>query len=63
MKQITRLGYGILLGAIAISSTVSAQPPTFQPRFGVRYTTEGAGFDSFSSLEGFSPYSKTLVTI
>lgn len=59
MKSITLLGYGILLGAIAISSTATAQtpekPPTFQPRFGVRYTTEGAGFDAFSSLEGFLP--------
>ncbi|OCQ95773.1 hypothetical protein BCD64_10100 [Nostoc sp. MBR 210] len=59
MKLITLLGYGILLGAIAISSTAIAQtpepPPIFQPRFGVRYTTEGAGFDAFSSLEGFLP--------
>jgi Right handed beta helix region len=35
----------------ATPETISA----VQPRFGVRYTTEGAGFDSFFNLEGFVP--------
>lgn len=28
---------------------------SFSPRFGVRYTTEGAGVEAFTSLEGFVP--------
>lgn len=37
-------------------------PETFSiisPRFGVSFTTPGAGFDSFSSIEGFIPLSQT----
>src|SRR5690348_10177140 len=29
--------------------------PRFLPRFGVNYTTEGAGFDNFGSFEAFIP--------
>jgi hypothetical protein len=30
-------------------------PPTFNPRLGIRYTTEGAGFNPFVGFEGFVP--------
>ncbi len=59
----------LLLGTF--SSTVTAQTvddqtnpqsesadnvlPTFDPRFGIGYTTEGAGFDPFASFEVFVP--------
>jgi trimeric autotransporter adhesin len=33
----------------------SEAAPTFSPRFGVRYTTEGAGFRPYTSFEGFLP--------
>ena len=59
----------LLLGTF--SSTVTAQTvddqtnpqsesadnvlPTFDPRFGIGYTTQGAGFDPFASYEVFVP--------
>ncbi|HEY9798774.1 MAG TPA: right-handed parallel beta-helix repeat-containing protein, partial [Leptolyngbyaceae cyanobacterium] len=65
MKTFIQWGCVSLLWVIAIASTAKAQtpstestpqqPPIFTPRIGVRYTTEGAGFDSFTSLEGFLP--------
>jgi len=35
--------------------TAEITPPVFGPRVGVGYTTEGSGFESFTSFEGFVP--------
>ena len=54
------------LAPIATAQTVDDQtnpptesatnvPPTFNPRLGIRYTTEGAGFNPFVGFEGFVP--------
>ncbi|HLO86963.1 MAG TPA: right-handed parallel beta-helix repeat-containing protein [Nostocaceae cyanobacterium] len=42
----------------ALAQTVETAP-IFTPRVGVRYTTEGAGYESFSSFEGFLPVLQT----
>lgn len=61
MNNLQYLGYIAFLGVLVSASTVSAQTPAsttaqvFTPRVGVRYTTEGAGYESFSSFEGFLP--------
>ncbi|ODH02817.1 hypothetical protein A4S05_22315 [Nostoc sp. KVJ20] len=52
--------FGILASAsTAIAQTIPETAPIFTPRFGVRYTTEGAGYESFSSFEGFLPVLQT----
>jgi trimeric autotransporter adhesin len=58
MNNLQYLGCFALLGVLASASTAMAQTstaPTFTPRLGVRYTTEGSGYESFSSFEGFLP--------
>ncbi|MDZ8239902.1 MAG: right-handed parallel beta-helix repeat-containing protein [Nostoc sp. ChiQUE01a] len=64
MKNLKYLGCVTLFGILASASTAIAQTipepePIFTPRFGVRYTTEGAGYESFSSFEGFLPVLQT----
>jgi len=42
------------------TTTTSQNPPRFQTRAGVRYTSEGAGYeDGFTSFEGFFPITQT----
>ncbi len=71
MSKVTQLFYGswLLLVVLACplvaraqavpqeSRSVTTEPAasTFSPRFGLRYTTEGAGFAGFTSVEGFVP--------
>ncbi|MDZ8026777.1 MAG: right-handed parallel beta-helix repeat-containing protein [Nostoc sp. DedQUE11] len=64
MDNLKYLGCVTLLGILACASTAIAQTipepePIFSPRFGVRYTTEGAGYESFSTFEGFLPVLQT----
>ncbi|MBD2676566.1 MULTISPECIES: S-layer family protein [Nostoc] len=64
MNNLKYLGCVTLFGVLACASTAIAQTipepePIFSPRFGVRYTTEGAGYESFSSFEGFLPVLQT----
>ncbi|QMS88245.1 right-handed parallel beta-helix repeat-containing protein [Nostoc edaphicum CCNP1411] len=64
MNNFKYLGCITLFGILASASTAIAQTtpetePIFTPRFGVRYTTEGAGYESFSSFEGFLPVLQT----
>ncbi|MFN6496123.1 MAG: beta strand repeat-containing protein [Nostoc sp. DedQUE01] len=64
MDNLKYLGCVTLLGILACASTAIAQTipepePIFSPRFGVRYTTEGAGYESFSAFEGFLPVLQT----
>jgi hypothetical protein len=42
-----------------VAPEVEAAPPTVRPRFGIQYTTEGAGYDSLGSVEGFVPLFQT----
>jgi trimeric autotransporter adhesin len=71
VSKVTQLFYGswLLLVVLACplvaraqavpqeSRSVTTEPAasTFSPRFGLRYTTEGAGFAGFTSVEGFVP--------
>jgi parallel beta-helix repeat protein len=61
MNNLQYLGCITLLGVLASASTAMAQTPApiFTPRLGVRYTTEGGGYESFSSFEGFLPVFQT----
>jgi len=63
MNNFKYLGCVTLLGILACASTTIAQTtpeePIFSPRFGVRYTTEGGGYESFSTFEGFLPVLQT----
>ncbi|RCJ20669.1 hypothetical protein A6S26_25860 [Nostoc sp. ATCC 43529] len=64
MNNLKYLGCVTLFGILACASTAIAQTipepePIFSPRFGVRYTTEGAGYESFSTFEGFLPVLQT----
>ncbi|MBW4510260.1 MAG: inverse autotransporter beta domain-containing protein [Scytonematopsis contorta HA4267-MV1] len=69
MRRLSVLGCITLLSIVAFASTANAQteeapvqqeaPPVVQPRFGVRYTTEGGGYQPFSNLEGFLPIFQT----
>jgi trimeric autotransporter adhesin len=62
MNNLQYLGCFAVLGVLASASTAMAQTstaPTFTPRLGVRYTTEGSGYESFSSFEGFLPVFQT----
>ncbi|MBW4666148.1 MAG: right-handed parallel beta-helix repeat-containing protein [Cyanomargarita calcarea GSE-NOS-MK-12-04C] len=56
--KFTQLAYMTVLWVVAIASSVVAQT-TVSPRFEIRYTTEGAGFDSLGSVEGFVPLFQT----
>ncbi|MBX9258790.1 right-handed parallel beta-helix repeat-containing protein [Desmonostoc muscorum CCALA 125] len=63
MNNFKYLGCITLFGVLASASTAIAQTtpeePIFTPRFGVRYTTEGAGYESFTNFEGFLPILQT----
>ncbi|MBD2516691.1 right-handed parallel beta-helix repeat-containing protein [Nostoc sp. FACHB-973] len=63
MNNFKYLGCVTLFGVLASASTAIAQTtpeePIFTPRFGVRYTTEGAGYESFTNFEGFLPILQT----
>ncbi|MFN6514511.1 MAG: beta strand repeat-containing protein [Nostoc sp. CreGUA01] len=63
MNSLKYLGCITLFGVLASASTAMAQTtteePIFTPRLGVRYTTEGAGYESFSNFEGFLPVLQT----
>lgn len=57
--------WGLLLWALAApvaaqqAETATGTGETVSPRFGLRYTTEGAGYDPFASLEAFLPLFET----
>ncbi|PHJ55744.1 hypothetical protein VF14_32800 [Nostoc linckia z18] len=64
MNSLKYLGCVTLFGVLACASTAIAQTipepePIFSPRLGVRYTTEGGGYESFSTFEGFLPVLQT----
>ena len=57
IKHLTRVGLLLLAVTQALPSVASEAEtfPSFSPRFGANYTTSGAGFDEFGSLEAFIP--------
>ncbi|MBS3030686.1 MAG: right-handed parallel beta-helix repeat-containing protein (plasmid) [Dolichospermum sp. DET50] len=48
----------LLFGGL-LKPAVANDTATISPRFGVSYTTEGAGYNSFGSFEGFVPLFQT----
>ncbi len=60
------VGGGLLLWAVLVqpaagqsAATGSDATETVGPRFGLRYTTEGSGYDPFASFETFFPLFQT----
>ncbi|MBF2063263.1 MAG: right-handed parallel beta-helix repeat-containing protein [Calothrix sp. C42_A2020_038] len=60
MNKFTQLAYLSFLWVVAFAASASAQEaPRVSPNFEIRYTTEGAGFESNASVEALIPIFQT----